>query len=543
MFMAKKISKAANPARFSFQIQNRALAPFTHLKLFNGYNEVVGKCYGDMDMEIPQGLYQLRIEMNDFVEDRNYRVEAGSQVNDEIIDFKLNSAIPVYGFSSTHEYFSNPAEEWSRKSSVTGLGISGSSLFLFLSYSEEDKPFDMSFIEAGYFSLLDGNRKLKYRLRVDRVKLETGKNENAGVFFASVCFTDEMSAGQYYLIYRSPDLKREIPVYVYQDWQTQVFIRIREFPIFASTRISLSRNGFMRNDEDILQLDAMISKLHNGMYVLPADLMVNDVNGKWENPMLGIMACYMFLLSDITDGNYLYLKMLTSLEASIVNIHESPDMAALRLMGAVLFNNAIPEEPLSAPCMLAVGLNAFLKQSMAHPHLIEADGLVEKIFPRLVKESVYTMYEPLPQTFFVVNQKVENTVKNITKGIKFIDKLAKGVSWLILKNRMPTITGAAPMSVPSAAPQAEEVTDDWVSSSIISQLSHISTDPDQLDIAAIAQQLQVTTNTVKKTLGVLQEKGAIKELGSAVLEHVDKKELRQAVADISAKIDTLLKDE
>jgi len=117
------------------------------------------------------------------------------------------------------------------------------------------------------------------------------------------------------------------------------------------------------------------------------------------------------------------------------------------------------------------------------------------------------------------------------------------VSWLILKNRMPTITGAAPMSVPSATPQAEEVTDDWVSSSIISQLSHISTDPDQLDIAAIAQQLQVTTNTVKKTLGVLQEKGAIKELGSAVLEHVDKKELRQAVADISAKIDTLLKDE
>src|SRR5215216_7670257 len=107
----------ASPAetyRFKFDINNYGLREFTHLRLFNGYNKVVSEGYGNMDIQLPRGLYQLRIEMNEHVEDKIYRLTRDTA--DSISAFNITSAIPTNGFMSTHEYFSLPSEEWSRKS-------------------------------------------------------------------------------------------------------------------------------------------------------------------------------------------------------------------------------------------------------------------------------------------------------------------------------------------------------------------------------------------------------------------------------------------
>lgn len=535
--MSKDTLAGAELAHFSFQIQNRALAPFTHLKLFNGYNEVVGKCYGDLEIDIPKGLYQLRIEMNDFVEDRNYRVEAGSQISDYIVDFKLNSAIPVSSFSSTHEYFSGPADEWSRKSTLSGNAVSGSSLFLFLSYSEKDKPFDERLLKAENLSLLAANRELMYTFTAERIQYHSGKNYAEDVFFASICFNDELSPGQYYLVYDGESVKRELPVYIYPNWQTQVFIRFRDLPLFSSLRISLSRNGFFRDNPDMVQLDAIISKMHNGLYVLPDELRTAAAYGKWENPMLGILACYMYLLTNDTDEDELFVTMLNNLENMILNTHDSPDIVALRLLGAVHFNTTIPQEPLTAPCMVAAGLNAFLKQSMVHPHLIPAGGLVEKIFPVLAKESIFTMYEPIVQPLPKPKGKIDINLKTIAKGISIIDKLTNSIHAKILESAVNEVASKKDQSPVSSG---LDLANDWVSSSIITQLSQVAGDPDRVDIVALAQQLQVTTNTVKETLGMLKGKNVLKEVATAVLDQVDKKELKQAIAGINSKIDNML---
>ncbi|TWV93273.1 hypothetical protein [Chitinophaga pinensis] len=65
----------SNKFLFSFVIEDRNMASFTSLKLFNGYNEIVKEGYGDMNVQVPKGIYTLRIEINEHVEDRKYRVD------------------------------------------------------------------------------------------------------------------------------------------------------------------------------------------------------------------------------------------------------------------------------------------------------------------------------------------------------------------------------------------------------------------------------------------------------------------------------------
>src|SRR5687767_2843844 len=136
LLMSNQTDNSAATCNFSFRIQDHALAPFTHLKLFNGYNEIVSEGFGNMNIQIPRGLYQLRIEMNEHVEDRKYRVS--EDTHDTLEKINTASSMPVQGLTSTHEYFAGPVTEWSRKSTTSGQPITGHTLFIFLRYSDPE---------------------------------------------------------------------------------------------------------------------------------------------------------------------------------------------------------------------------------------------------------------------------------------------------------------------------------------------------------------------------------------------------------------------
>jgi hypothetical protein len=92
------------------------------------YNEIVHEGYGNIHIMLPAGLYQLRIEFNEYVEDRHYRVVADTTDRFQDAEYQTSSSIPVFGLNNTHEYFSDPSTEWSQKfTGKTNAKSSGSS--------------------------------------------------------------------------------------------------------------------------------------------------------------------------------------------------------------------------------------------------------------------------------------------------------------------------------------------------------------------------------------------------------------------------------
>ena len=134
-----------------------SLSSFVHCRLYNGFDEVVAQAYGKLELLVPKGLYRLRMEFNEQITEKEYRVD--KDITDVLKIPGSYSAIPNKQFDSSHEYYSENSEEWSKKSTITNQKIAGgSSLFIFFRRSNAGAASaNVSLSEN--FHLLDKSRK------------------------------------------------------------------------------------------------------------------------------------------------------------------------------------------------------------------------------------------------------------------------------------------------------------------------------------------------------------------------------------------------
>ena len=90
-----------------------SLSSFVHCRLYNGFDEVVAQAYGKLELLVPKGLYRLRMEFNEQITEKEYRVD--KDITDVLKIPGSYSAIPNKQFDSSHEYYSENSEEWSKK--------------------------------------------------------------------------------------------------------------------------------------------------------------------------------------------------------------------------------------------------------------------------------------------------------------------------------------------------------------------------------------------------------------------------------------------
>jgi hypothetical protein len=493
---------------FEFRINQEALASFTHLKLFNGSNEVVDQGYGNMNTRIPRGLYKLRVEINEHMQDIDYRITA--DVSDSLDDIKISSVLPIEGFDNTHEYFSQPASEWSKKSTITGDEIlnNDSSFFLFLRYSDPSLEFKKIKNPFKEYLLLNDKREVLFKINASNTKFskDTAHLQGKGKeYFAWIAFHEKLPSGQYYFIYRGNKIKREMPIYIFHGWQTQLFMMIKNLPIFASARISIERQGFSMRSRESLQLDALIQKMHNGIFYLPDDLKQAAANGKWQNPMLGILAMYMYLLTDEKKDDGLFNMILDNLQSGILGDEAAPDIIALRLLLATHFKKEIPTQPLETPCMVAVGINAFLKASYKNPGLIPKGGIVEKMLNNMQSDSIWTTYSPLVVRVGqeALQMRADKKVSKFTEmpeDIKNLDEVLKKKEPKLISDNLDNNVGRNYIiSYPKFNVEKE-----WVTANVLNKLA-AKIDSETFDLANFAAQLHVTNNTIETNLKKLKK--------------------------------------
>ncbi|REC61866.1 hypothetical protein DRF65_14130 [Chryseobacterium pennae] len=470
---------------FHFSVVGQ-LSEFVKLQLFDGYGQMVAENYERIDLILPKGLYQLYIFSNETFEkeyivlDRNYEGNWNNRGS--------YSSIPNSFLESSHSYYTDAVEKWSKKTTMDRLPIlrEDTSLFIFFRYpSKEAREGQTKGSEtmSWRFSILDSNRKKIYQFNEDNAK----EDRNTGW----LAFNATLPHGIYYLVYRGhKNTTREIPLQVFAHWQTQFFLTFKKTPIFSTARIQIVQPlaDDIITQEDNLQLDALLRNMQNGNYFVPKNIIDKTAFDKWYNPMLAIAVCYAYLLSPQETDNNLFRNIIRNLEQKILNYSDSSDIKIIKLLAAIHFNEEIPVLDIDTPCMVNAGIKTLIEQNIRFPERIRISGLCELILPDLNSDMVWTSYTPPNYNVFEHKNvfKISDTL--LLDFSNFPDVLIPEVDTLgeplivYAKNEIPT---------------------DWVTQSIMSQLSAKSSKP--YTSAELAKQFQVSTFYVEKSLRNIQK--------------------------------------
>ena len=133
--------------------------PDVRITIYDGWGDVVGEGSGYLEQDLPRGFYEIRTELAGEIEQEQIRhdrrgfyeirTELAGEIEQELIrhDRRMEepyrakspgrySPAPLQGALTSHEYYTDPAEEWSRRDTcevpIGGKGPAMSRLFLFV---------------------------------------------------------------------------------------------------------------------------------------------------------------------------------------------------------------------------------------------------------------------------------------------------------------------------------------------------------------------------------------------------------------------------
>jgi hypothetical protein len=452
---------------FHFKAQG-SMGDFVSLKLFNACDKLVISAYGELNTKLKKGLYKLHIEFNETLTCRTYRVDKDTQ--DTWFPDKLYTSIPNFNIASSHEYYSGTAATQSVRITVkSSRGVQDSSLYIYFRYPDKDKKSESIDSMGKDFRLVGPDRKVLYEFTAEQIE----EDKNKGW----MSFQAPLAEGNYFLVYNG-ECAREIPLYLFKSWQTQVFITFdTKGPVFRSLRILVGRqyNGFVNTNIENLELDALIQKMHNGIYYVPESLIKKAADEKWENPMLAIIVCYAYLLSSNNKFDDLFKTILRNLKERILFNSVAPDLKALELLAARHYKTPLPEYYAEIPCMLRAGMKAFMSNHDSNKRsFIKNESLAEQSMQNMQNDSVWTSYEPLP---------IINDTPNVEFKITLPDEMMSSKNLFV-----------KPVSMDNA---------DWLTASLFNTLAAKGDDTIQID--KLADQFQVTGSTISQHISYINK--------------------------------------
>lgn len=464
-------SKETAVYQFDFNAHG-PLSEFVFFELFDGDGKLVAGNYKNISEQLARGLYQLNIYSNEKLETQTIRLD--KDFHGVYKNTGSYSSISNPFLESSHEYYTETSKYWSDHFTLDEKKYeNGSSVFIFFRYPDRqirNKQRKVAHSMGWRFSLLDKERNLLFRLNENYIKEDKD--------FGWMAFHAPLESGNYYLVYNGP-VKREIPLFVFENWQTQFFLTFKRTPIFPTARILFREpnsdfDDFAKNN---MAIDKLLRNMQNAIYYIPKPLLESTASGDWKNPMLAMVVCYVYLLSSEIEHNNLIKKILEDLKLRISNASNCQDVKAIELLAAVRFETEIPELILDEPCMMKVGFKIFLDQAARNPDRVQIIELNE-IITSLYGDMVWSSYKP------VEKKKIQRTTES---------EIGLEMSF------------AEPVTEPK----------DWLSLTIMDQLSTVKSEQNTIEDLAI--QFQLSPNVVK---GCLQNLDSyLSNTGAAVFEN------------------------
>jgi hypothetical protein len=499
--------------RPSYQLEVKAEGPqeeFAHITICNGNLETIAKGYHTLNLQLQEGIYSVTMRLNENVEEKVIRLN--KDVHEILPTPAVYSSIVASGFESSHEYYTDNAVHCSHVPTADPVqGAHNNSLFVFFRYPDEQAFKELHKTKESLgkgFTLLDAQRKVLYPL--------TGKNVTESDSSGWLAFHVLLPPGVYYLHYTGQpsdpnNPPREMPLNVFNDWQTQVFLTFGHYPLFPSLKISIQPNkqGFVNNAADNYLLEGVLQKFHNGIYYIPEHLLEQLAHEKWNSPIKGLLAAYVYLSGQKKEQDDFFRIVLDNLAAIFGD--QVPDIKALKILAAQHFNEPLPAVAIEEPCMFLAGMKAAVHASAVEPEkeIIRENSIAEQVVQNLYTDMVWTSYLPLP-----LQLKEESSAETKSRGAGAGDEIESNVfpetislpGGQLEMSDMEGFSGAAPgleegmPAQESKALNTQNVISSWVANSL---LYYAQKAPGKMDLTDIAKRLQVTPHVVKKTADFL----------------------------------------
>jgi len=439
-------SEGAVDNTFPFVVH--APEPEINVTVYDAYDRERGSALGTtLELQLPSGLYKVRSDRMGQIEDEFIRHGGATETTAKLPPYY--SPAPLAGAKSSHEYYTGPSQQYSLETTAPPLGDGEQDAHLFV------------FIRAASAQAFHGGRFHGELSIMDRDGNTLAKADESNTAFNTedgwMAFSAKSVSGFYIARYRIGDFSRDVAVFLPSQWQTQVFLTYHGVVLPQGMRVFLARpgDGFHASDEIIRSVDIALTGLQNNDQRIPSGVMHDALYGKFDNPMLGLLAAHFLLRSEHPDGD-LIDTVLGNLRRLIP---DSPDLTALEIMAASRFEAPLTEFVVPFPPMLRSGLEAILTLSADHPQLIPEDSLSDRIATRLLGDSPWSSWDSL----------------------NYQD------------------TGAL-----LAPDEDEEV--DWVQAAVLDSLEQILKKDEAYNIKDIARSLRVPTRTVGKAIDALDRR-------------------------------------
>jgi hypothetical protein len=385
------MSSSSMPLKQTFQLKLENLSPDAKLTVYDGRDRVCFQSTGEsaVVVRLPKGLYSIRGELAGVMRETPVRVDQDATlVNSEQLQIipPQYTAAPLKGTALSHEYYRYPSHEWSLKDTCPLLGTpntADSSFFVFIrprDDSDEVKSLDQLF----RLHLLDASGTVVASFSENVVKID----EKAGW----MAFSARAPHGYYSLEYYGIP-SRAIALYLFPGWQTQIFLMSHgRMLLFEGARIFLSRLGVGFNperDDLTVATDLGLDYLQNDVNRLPKEVLQELLVGKFENPMMGLVAAHVLLKQGKLNSDL--LKIVIGNLGSLLG--ECPDVSAIQLLYAMRRQEKVNESPFEHPPMFRAGLEAVVRASFDHVELLPEGGEIETISPFKLADSPWSSWE------------------------------------------------------------------------------------------------------------------------------------------------------
>ncbi|KAA3629072.1 MAG: hypothetical protein DWQ02_18655 [Bacteroidetes bacterium] len=375
----------------TFQLTIRPNSEDIEVRVFDGYNKEVYHDFGYAEIPLTKGYYTVQWQYYGHFQEKVIRLSEDQTV--ELEAPQIYSAAPIEGAATTHEYYLDPAVQWSKNETAPAIGDNNrldSKIFVFIRGVDLQRSAALDII--GQFGLFD--KQGKEVARLEGGLIQTGPNQSW------LAYSVRGSSGQYYLRYYR-GIPREIPVFLFRGWQTQIFLTYQKRPIFEGMRIFLAsfNEGFIANNQEAVFMDRAIQSISNNLPI-PKNQSRFMLSEKVEHPMHGFLWAYGALqrFDYYKDRVRTIEIVIRNLKNSILNDSEAPDIKALQVLfyqktGGIIDNTPITNLVISEPPMFALGLKAVIDAATEFEDLVPANSYLDQISANLYSDIVWASWE------------------------------------------------------------------------------------------------------------------------------------------------------
>lgn len=201
-----------------------------------------------LSIDLAEGIYKLKANFIDYSQEYLLIIDKSNNFN---LDFDYPSVAPILSFKTTHEYFYKNAEYYSQVTTNQKILDKPNFSFFAAKYDKDKFPDVVIQNLLSVYSIINSENETLYQFNSENAKYNND--------FGWLAFSTKLLDGLYFLKWKTASESRVFPFYIFENYQTQFFIRYSQTADFENCFFFYTKKMCFKVDaEEYLILDKIM---------------------------------------------------------------------------------------------------------------------------------------------------------------------------------------------------------------------------------------------------------------------------------------------